>query len=156
MNMVEHFRRLFAYDDWANREVLASLRIAEIASPRPLQLLGHIVSAERLWWERIERQKQTLPVWPDFTVQQCESEIAEMSARWKKYLDKRTEADLARVVDYKNSKGEDWSSREEDILLHVVMHSAYHRGQIATDMRATGCTPAYTDLIHAVRQGLVE
>ena len=39
---------------------------------------------------------------------------------------------------------------------HVVIHSAYHRGQIASDVRASGGVPAYTDYIHAVRQGLIE
>ena len=39
----------------------------------------------------------------------------------------------------------------EDVLLHVVMHSVYHRGQIATEVRAAGHTPAYTDYIQAVR-----
>ncbi len=156
MNMVEHFHRLFAYDDWANREILASLRTSEGEPSRSLKLLGHILSAQRLWLERIEQQKQTHAVWPDFTLQQCEAETAGMFARWKNYLDKRSEPDLSRVISYKNSKGEDWSSRIEDILLHVVMHSAYHRGQIATDMRAAGFAPAYTDFIHGVRQGLVD
>jgi uncharacterized damage-inducible protein DinB len=36
------------------------------------------------------------------------------------------------------------------------MHSAYHRGQIAADMRAAGFAPPYTDFIHAVRQGFVK
>lgn len=36
------------------------------------------------------------------------------------------------------------------------MHSTYHRGQIAAAMRKAGATPAYTDFIHAVRQGFVE
>jgi uncharacterized damage-inducible protein DinB len=44
----------------------------------------------------------------------------------------------------------------EEILTHVVIHSAYHRGQIASDVRAAGGVPAYTDYIHAVRQGLIE
>jgi uncharacterized damage-inducible protein DinB len=35
------------------------------------------------------------------------------------------------------------------------MHSAYHRGQIAADMRAAGFEPVYTDFIHAVRQGYI-
>jgi uncharacterized damage-inducible protein DinB len=35
------------------------------------------------------------------------------------------------------------------------MHSAYHRGQIASHMREQGQAPAYTDFIHAVRQGHV-
>ena len=156
MNRIEHLRRLFAYDEWANREVLASLRAAQPVPARSLKLLAHILSAEKLWWERIEQQKQTLPVWPDFTLPQCEAEVAEMSVRWKEYLDKRNDADLARVVNYKNSKGENWRSLEDDIVQHIIMHSAYHRGQIATDMRAAGFTPAYTDFIHALRQGLVE
>ena len=44
----------------------------------------------------------------------------------------------------------------EDILTHVLLHSAYHRGQIASQVRAGGEQPAYTDFIHAVRQGLIE
>jgi uncharacterized damage-inducible protein DinB len=42
------------------------------------------------------------------------------------------------------------------VLLHVIMHSAYHRGQIAMAMRAAGQQPAYTDFIHAVRNSFVE
>jgi uncharacterized damage-inducible protein DinB len=37
----------------------------------------------------------------------------------------------------------------------VVIHSAYHRGQIAADVRAAGHEPAYTDFIHATRTGRV-
>ena len=62
-------------------------------------------------------------------------------------------ADLSQTVTYKNTKGEAWSSSIGDILTHVLMHSAYHRGQIASHMREQGHTPAYTDFIHAVRQG---
>jgi len=63
---------------------------------------------------------------------------------------------LAEAVDYKNSKGEPWRNRVEDVLTHVIMHSAYHRGQIAMEMRAAGMEPAYTDFIHAVRQEIVQ
>ncbi len=31
-----------------------------------------------------------------------------------------------------------------------------HRGQVASDVRASGGVPAYTDYIHALRQGLIE
>jgi len=43
-----------------------------------------------------------------------------------------------------------------DVLTHVVLHSAYHRGQIASLIRSGGDAPAYTDFIHAARQGLIE
>ena len=59
-------------------------------------------------------------------------------------------------ITYKNSKGEAWTSAVEDILVHVTTHSAYHRGQIAADLRAAGIQPPYTDYIHAVRQGLID
>jgi uncharacterized damage-inducible protein DinB len=156
MDMSAHLRRLFSYDDWANREVLAALRSSRTAPDRPVKLMAHIFAAERLWLERLEQKKQSVPVWPEVTLQQCDAEAAELPRRWKKYLQGMTDADLALTISYKNSKGESWNSRKEDILLHVIMHSAYHRGQIAADMRALGFTPAYTDFIHGVRQGLVE
>ena len=38
----------------------------------------------------------------------------------------------------------------------AVTHEAHHRGQIASDMRASGLDPPYTDYIHAIRQKCVE
>ncbi|MBZ5722682.1 MAG: DinB family protein [Acidobacteriia bacterium] len=156
MNLVSHLQRLFAYDEWANREALRSLRSASPPPSRSLGLLAHIFSAERLWLERLQGQKQSLPVWPELTVEQCEAQAMELPALWRKYLGAATQDTLSGLVHYQNSKGETWDSRREDVLLHVVMHSMYHRGQIAMDLRAAGSTPAYTDFIHAVRQGLVE
>jgi len=63
---------------------------------------------------------------------------------------------LSSTISYKNTKGEGWTSVIEDVLLHVTTHSAYHRGQIALNLRAAGLQPAYTDYIHGVRQGLVK
>jgi uncharacterized damage-inducible protein DinB len=156
MDLLEHLRRQFAYDAWANREVLSGLRASAHPAPRPLQLLSHILSAELLWLERIRQQPQSLPVWPDFTFEQCESRIEKMAQLWHEFLTALSHDGLAELVSYKNSKGEVWNSSVEDILTHVVLHSAYHRGQIASQVRGGGEQPAYTDFIHAVRQGLVE
>lgn len=156
MELIEHLRRQFAYDAWANREVLATLSGSTRPTTRPLQLLAHILSAERLWLERIRKQPQSLPVWPDVTADQCHAQIAELDLLWREFLSQLSPEGLSEEVIYKNSKGEAWSSTVEDILTHVVLHSAYHRGQIASLVRAGGEQPAYTDFIHAVREGLVE
>jgi uncharacterized damage-inducible protein DinB len=153
--MLEHISRLFSYDDWANREVLSSLRAADAPPARSVDLLAHIVSAERLWLQRLVAQQQTLPVWPTFALNQCESQIDQLADLWKNYLASLGEAGLVDSINYKNSKGENFTSQKQDVLLHVVMHSVYHRGQIAADMRAAGFTPPYTDFIHAVRQGFL-
>ncbi len=155
MTMPAHIRRLFVYDDWANREVLGAIRAAGSAG-RPLKLMSHILSAERLWLERMQGVGQTLAVWPDFSWQQCAAQADELAQLWKEFLSPANEAELSVPVRYKNSKGESFTSQKEDVLLHVITHSAYHRGQIAAEMRGAGFSPAYTDFIHAVRQGFVE
>ena len=156
MELLEHLRRQFAYDEWANREVLAGLTASAHPPARPRQLLAHILSAERLWLERIRKQPQSLQVWPDLTFEQCEAQIVDLASLWREFFNKLSPAGLPETVVYKNSKGEPWTSTTEDILTHVMLHSAYHRGQIASQVRAAGEQPAYTDFIHAVRQGLIE
>ena len=155
--MLAHLQRLFAYDEWANSEVLSSFQKAGSGTPeKSLKWLAHILSAERLWLERLTTQSQTHPVWPDFTLEQLSKEITDLARLWKEYLSSLGEDGLTRSLTYKNTKGESWTSVKQDILMHVVMHSAYHRGQIASAMRAAGFTPAYTDFIHGVRQGWVK
>ena len=156
MNLADHLRRQFVYDHWANKEVLKALRAGDAANDRSLRLMSHILAAERLWLERLQNKPQSLPVWPEPDLAQCEAQAAELGRLWHAFLDDATAGDLSQSVSYKNSKGEPWTSTILDVLTHVVIHSAYHRGQIASLMRATGQTPVYTDFIHAVRQGLIE
>lgn len=155
MNLSIYFRRQFSYDAWANQEVLKTIR-AQGGDARSLQLASHIVAAERLWLERLQQKAQSAPVWPEWELAECESENAGMARFWSAYLDQMSDEGLAQTISYRNSKGEPWLSTVGDILGHVVMHSAYHRGQIASHMRENGKTPAYTDFIHAVRQGWVK
>src|SRR5277367_2583881 len=123
MAMIEYLRRLFSYDDWANREVLTSLQALEVAPPRSVKLLAHILSAEKLWYERLQLRKATYPVWPDFSLEHCKLEAEELPKLWKAYLKSLKEDGLTRSLSYKNTKGEGFSSAKEDILMHVVMHS---------------------------------
>ena len=156
MDIVDYLHRLFAYDDWANREVLSSLRTAPNPPPQSLKLTAHILSAEGLWLARLKQQKPALSVWPELALAQCKAEADVLGASWRSYLEECREAGVSRQISYVNGKGESWSSQVDDVLLHVITHSAYHRGQIASDMRAAGLTPAYTDFIHAIRQELVK
>ena len=156
MNLKDHFARMFSYDHWANRECLSALRAAGSTNPKVLRLVAHTVSAQKLWLERILQKKQSTPVWPSSTVEECAALVDSMSSAWKKYLNEIAAGGFADKVEYRNSKGEPWSSRVEDVLTHVLMHSAYHRGQVALEMRVAGLEPAYTDFIHAVRKGFVD
>ncbi|HET7889961.1 MAG TPA: DinB family protein [Candidatus Sulfotelmatobacter sp.] len=164
MNLADYLRRQFAYDEWANREVLNAIRAAGAkdsgaahpagANQRSLQLMSHILAAELLWLERLKQQPQSLPVWPEPDLAQCEAQASKLGGQWMEFLDLITAGDVSQSISYTNSKGEQWTSTIVDVLTHVVLHSAYHRGQIASHMRAGGQAPAYTDFIHGVRQEL--
>ena len=57
---------------------------------------------------------------------------------------------LRKPITYRNSVGDQFTSTIEDILTHVAMHAAYHRGQIAALLRAGGDHPQ-PDRLHRLR-----
>ncbi len=150
------FHRLFAYETWANRQAVASLRAAAGGPPQKARkVLAHLVGTGRLWLSRIQGTEKAV-VWPDLSVDESASGLEDLAARWSALLRDSGPGELSRVASYTNSKGEPWTSVVADILMHVVIHSAYHRGQIALVLREAGNEPAYTDFIEAVRRGKLE
>ena len=156
MTVADYLRKEFVYDAWANRETLAAIRAASGENGRSLQLMAHILAAEQVWLDRLRQVPQSVPVWPQPDLERCQADAEKLDREWHQYLELVTAGDISQTISYKNTKGESWTSAIIDVLTHVVMHSAYHRGQIASHMRAIGQTPAYTDFIHGVRQGFVE
>jgi uncharacterized damage-inducible protein DinB len=151
--MSQHLRRLLQYDAWANRETVDSLR--EPPPERSLRWMAHIVGAEYLWLARLEGKSAPLAVWPELGVDACREKVTALARIWPEFLEAHRNS-LADRVSYTSTKGEPWTNTVEEILTHVTVHSAYHRGQIASDVRQAGLMPAHTDYIHAVRQGFVQ
>jgi len=147
--------RLWNWDAWANAEVLALLRTRPAGLERALPYWNHILGAAHLWLARIEGRGESAVVWPEHDIVASGTSFEELRSRWQTYVDGLDSAELERVVTYTNSKGEPWRSTIADILLHVVTHAGYHRGQIATVLRQAGTPPVYTDLIHAARNNLL-
>ncbi|MEO8215909.1 MAG: DinB family protein [Acidobacteriota bacterium] len=152
----QYIARLFRYDDWANREVLASLRKTETLPEKSMRLIEHIIGTEFTWLARLQGERATLAVWPQLGLDECAAQLDELSVLWGSYLPSLDRAALDRIVRYVNSKGETFESRCNDILTHVVIHSGYHRGQIAANLRAEGEETPNTDFIHAVRQNKID
>jgi uncharacterized damage-inducible protein DinB len=151
---LHYLRSLFAYDAWANQEVLTRMEPAS-APDRAVTLAGHLVGADSLWLDRLQGRPQRMPVWPALSLDQCRSRDRDLARELAGFLSSLDGPGLAAACTYVNTKGEAWSSAVGDVLLHLLLHSAYHRGQIAMTVRAAGAEPAYTDYVHAVRQGFV-
>ena len=154
---IEYYQRLFAYDAWGNRAVLDSLRLATLSpSSRACAILAHLVGAGRVWLDRILGRAAAAEVWPQLSFDECEAGFRELESGWAAALEKLKPGDLAAKVTYFNSRGERWESVRGDILMHVILHGTYHRGQIAVLVREAGHAPAYTDFIEATRRGFLE
>lgn len=155
MDHIACIKRLFEYNHWANREALAAINQADVPPETSMRLIGHIIAAERLWLNRLNGDSDPVIVWPDLSIDECEAQIGFLQKMWESYLSDLSDEKFARSIQYTNSKGEAFDNHVDDILMHVVMHGSYHRGQIAAALRAAGINPAYTDFIHAVREGYI-
>ena len=151
---VAWYDRLLQYDAWANAETLTSLRSGKPPA-KALRWMAHIVGSGELWLARLRDEPPTLAVWPELDLDGCAAGLDRLAQRWPRYLQTLGDGDLDEAVGYRNSRGEYWTSTVADILTHVAMHGTYHRAQIAAAVRESGGEPAYTDFIHAVRQGLL-
>ena len=55
-------------------------------------------------------------------------------------------------IRYRNTKGQEFATPVLDILTHVVIHGAYHRGQIAKCIGRCGGVAVNTDFITFARE----
>lgn len=151
--MLSYYKKLFLYDRWANEQFLESM-LHQTPPPKALQLLAHVIAAEILWQARLINRPAPAPVWPAWSVDECRDQMKKLPELWIEFWSAGSR--LEESIRYKNSKGEEWTSRIDDIIDHVLFHSTYHRGQIAAELRRAGCEVPYTDYIHATRQKLIE
>ena len=155
MTVIESLSKQLAHAAWANAAHLAALAALAEPPPRAMRWMAHVLAAEELWQERLNETGRPVTVWPDLTLDECRRLAASTAARWRDVIRDLTPDRLATSVAYFNSKGERWQSTVHDILVHVCLHGAHHRGQIIAELRAAGVEPPYTDYIHAVRQGVL-
>jgi uncharacterized damage-inducible protein DinB len=145
-------RELLAHMVWADGRVFEALRADPGSDPRVLEQFGHLLAAEHIWISRLERRPARLPVWPSLTLEECAALSQENLAAYAAFIDRESDDSLARTVDYTNTAGRAYSDRAIDILLHVALHGAYHRGQVARLQRDGGGVPVSTDYIFFKRE----
>jgi uncharacterized damage-inducible protein DinB len=157
MNLAD-YRRLFAYDVWANRVLLdAAEALGEETWTQSIAssfsslraTFAHIAGAETVCLQRWMGEKSAgVPAWyesPSVAVLRDVFDGVEKQRR--EFLDGLAEADLARMLDYNNIKGEACRYALGDTLFQVVNHATYHRGQVVTQLRQLGAHPPATDFI---------
>lgn len=147
-----YFAGLFEYDSTVNRQVLELLRNLPSVDEKTRKIFVHLISAKKVWIKRLNHENLSdIAIWPDLNWDECEALIEENSKAYRNYLADKSEEDLAESIHYQNSKGVEFVTPIRDILLHVLVHGGYHRGQIAKAVRESGGEPINTDYIMYVR-----
>ncbi|MEP7009246.1 MAG: DinB family protein [Acidobacteriota bacterium] len=153
MDRLKEIRRHFAFDAWANREVVSALRALAEPPSGAVKTLAHIAGVLRLWLARVKGEPSPLAVWPALDLPVTARELDGAAALWQEQIETLKPGNLERDVAYINSLGEAWTSSVGDILTQTIFHGIHHRAQILADLRRAGHEPPYVDFIHAVRSG---
>ena len=159
------FRELYRYNYWArDRQLVACAALSEEEFLRPMgssfpsvrDTLVHLLQVEWIWLERWNRRAPK--VWPsgaEFTG------LAKVTEGWKAvergvwdYLGRVNEPELKTEISYVNFQGETCTYTLWRMMLHVLSHQCYHRGQVTTLLRQLGKPAPMVDYLLALDMGL--
>jgi uncharacterized damage-inducible protein DinB len=150
--MLDYFKRLFQYNAWAQERILAALEKIDPAKldEKAVKIAGHILLASRIWLNRLTG-KPNIDLSQALSLAQGRALFEELKPEWKTYLDSLSENSLSEKAAYQTKEGKTYENGISDVLAHLVNHSTYHRGQIATLIKKSGGEVPYTDFIAFVR-----
>ena len=148
----DYFVHLFKYNDWATRQTAESIVNLKKNNNKSEELLSHIISAQKIWLNRILGRNTVIDPWHKLTQEDWIPQSIPITAEWINLLESFKENDFERRIEYTNTKGEKFFNTVKDIIVQVINHSTYHRAQIAQLVRQSGGEPAKTDYIVYQRQ----
>lgn len=138
------FKELFEYNTLCNQKLIGVLMANQPKAPDSfIKLLSHIINAHQIWNGRIIKTEAVSP-WDIQPINELKTLDAENHVKTMEVLDT---LELSQLIGYKNTKGHAFSNAVKDILFHVINHSTYHRGQIASICNQNDIEPVVTDYI---------
>jgi len=151
-------RDLYEYHRWANHKLFdfaAALGEdlcgrdagAQFSVPTLIRMFAHIYGADAVWLNRWKGAPASVPPYPGLT------SIAEVRATWQAFeaeqaafVDRLTDADLQRVIQYKNTQGQAFRAPLGQLMQHVANHATHHRSEIATMVTMLSGSPPDTGI----------
>jgi len=144
----DDIRELAAFDAWANGRLFdAAARLTAEQLARPVtssfaslqETLAHVVAEEWIWLQRC-RGASPPETPPGLSLKEV---LAERQAFLRGLGDEMLEREVA----FRSLEGHPRRQTLRDMLVHVVNHSTYHRGQASTILRQLGGVAPETDFV---------
>jgi uncharacterized damage-inducible protein DinB len=146
------------FSEWATRRVLESVvALSQDELDRNLGnsyggifgTLAHIYQADAIWFDRLMGvSTASLAAYsPGANLDELSGQWAAVHNGYLSWAEALEPGDWDRIVPHRNVKGEESRQAVWRIVLHVVNHASYHRGQVTTMLRQLGREPVATDLM---------
>jgi uncharacterized damage-inducible protein DinB len=155
---------LFNYSYWArdcqlqaceilNQEQL--LHSLPSSFPSVRDTLVHMIGAEWVWLERWRggSPKFMLSAHRFRSLRAVSEQWSRVEREMRNYLGTLDEEVLQKPVTYVSQKGDMFTYELWRLMLHLVNHQSYHRGQVATLLRQLKVQPPAVDLLPGYRVG---
>ena len=144
--MLNYFETIYRYNEWANERVLDCIRTQDIRDERIYSWFAHSLVAQLFWLNRILlKPAPEYKLWGTYDLGQLIDLNREANRGWKEFVQSGRSFDS--ILHYTNNDGDKFSNQISMIMIHVVNHGTYHRGQIAARIRELGYEPVNTDFI---------
>ena len=150
---------LFAQKSWANNElfkVLATVNAEQhaVAVHTAIRTLNHIYVVDRIFQAHLSSKQHgyratNTDATPDFGVLQLA--VAETDAWFETYASATAINALSDKVSFRFTDGDTGTMTREEILLHVITHGSYHRGNVGQVLKSISVAPPrdlYTKFLH--------
>ena len=132
--MNNSYLKLFDYELWANQLTIDSIKQATEPDERVFKLISHIVVSSSIWLSRVKGEKPDIGSWDLLTLDECLERSKNNHKNWAQYLCMLKPEDLDRQVHFKFFE-KDSKISVEDLIIHLINHSSYHRGQIIAGLK---------------------
>lgn len=144
--MKKYFLKLYQYNYWSNKRVLGAIQKQNVTDQKILQVMGHVLAAQYLWFHRINAlPAPDVKLWGDYTLERLVQMAEDIGTQWISFVERTDNFD--RELVYHNYTNDPYTNNVENIMIHLVNHSSYHRGQVAMLLRQKGFEPINTDFI---------
>ena len=142
--LYSYIEKLYAYNDWANKEMLKALESQNVTDEYCLKMFSHVLNAQFIWHRRVTEQANAYKIWDIWSFAEMQNAISDNYECWKIYIKTLNDSELERFFSYQNSAGDSFKSRVLDCLMHCVNHATHHRGQVGKRLRELGLVPPPT------------
>lgn len=144
--MKKYFLKLYNYNYWSNKRVLEAIQKQNVNDTKILQLMGHVLAAQYLWLHRIKGlPAPDVKLWGEYSIDRLREMAEDVGKQWIEFVESTDNFD--RELTYRNYTNDPYTNNVENIMIHLVNHSSYHRGQVAMLLRQKGFEPINTDFI---------